>query len=154
MIMIIMMMIIVMMIMMVNTFRFALPVPLFPDKLVDLGGAVLRATTFQLPPITYQVIIIMMIMMMMRMPKDSAGVWGGWEYSIVTALAQNMNFTLDISAPPDGERWGENKNGTFTGQQQESQGCGDGGSMQAWWASCRGAAPTSAGRTCSWSPTG
>ena len=50
--------------------------------------------------------------------------WGGWEYSIVTALAANMNFTLDISAPPDGERWGENKNGTFTGQQQQSHGDG------------------------------
>ena len=31
-------------------------------------------------------------------------------------LASNLNFAMDIQPPPNGELWGENKNGTFTGQ--------------------------------------
>ena len=38
-----------------NGSRFLFAKELFPDKLRDLGGKVLRATTFQYPPITYQV---------------------------------------------------------------------------------------------------
>ena len=33
----------------------------------------------------------------------------------MASLAKNMNFKLDINPPPNGELWGENKNGTFTG---------------------------------------
>ena len=47
--------------------------------------------------------------------QNSDGSYGGWEYSIITALAHNMNFKLDIRPPADGERWGRNVNGTFTG---------------------------------------
>ena len=45
----------------------------------------------------------------------SDGTHGGWEHSIVAALADNMNFSLDIRPPPNGEMWGEYKNGSFTG---------------------------------------
>ena len=31
-------------------------------------------------------------------------------------LASNLNFAMDIQHPPNGELWGENRNGTFTGE--------------------------------------
>ena len=34
----------------------------------------------------------------------------------MSALAEKLNFKLSINPPPNGELWGENKNGTFTGQ--------------------------------------
>ena len=57
---------------------------------------------FQLAPFTYQ---------------NADGSRGGWEYSVMSALAEKLNFKLDINPPPNGELWGENKNGTFTGLQ-------------------------------------
>ena len=48
--------------------------------------------------------------------QNSDGSFGGWEYSIITALAKNLNFKMDIQPPSDGERWGRNVNGTFTGK--------------------------------------
>ena len=48
--------------------------------------------------------------------QNSDGSRGGWEYFIITTLAENMNFKLDIEPPPNGERWGEVKNGTFNGR--------------------------------------
>ena len=48
--------------------------------------------------------------------QNSDGSRGGWEYFIITTLAENMNFKLDIDPPPNGERWGEVKNGTFNGR--------------------------------------
>ena len=74
---------------------------MFPDKLRDFGGKVLKATTFNFAPYTYQ---------------DEDGNYGGWEFHVMKTLAKNMNFQLDINPPPNGELWGENKNGTFTGQ--------------------------------------
>ena len=73
---------------------------LFPDKLSNFGGKILQATSFQLAPFTYQ---------------NPDGSRGGWEYSVMSALAEKLNFKLDINPPPNGELWGENKNGTFTG---------------------------------------
>ena len=58
------------------------------------------ATSFQLAPFTY---------------RNADGTRGGWEYSVMAALAEKLNFKLDINPPPNGELWGENKNGTFTG---------------------------------------
>ena len=84
-----------------NGERFLFNKDLFPDKLQDLGGKVLKATTFNFAPYTYQ---------------EDGGSYGGWEYHVMTSIANNMNFQLDINPPPNGELWGENKNGTFTGK--------------------------------------
>lgn len=73
---------------------------LFPDKLGDFGGKILRSTSFQLAPFNYQ---------------NADGSMGGWEFRVMSALADKLNFKLDINPPPNGELWGENKNGTFTG---------------------------------------
>ena len=37
------------------------------------------------------------------------------------SLAKDMNYQLDIQPPPDGENWGEYKNGTFSGLVGELQ---------------------------------
>ena len=31
------------------------------------------------------------------------------------SLATNLNFNMNIQPPPNGELWGENRNGSFTG---------------------------------------
>ena len=31
------------------------------------------------------------------------------------SIAKNLNFEMDIKPPPNGELWGEFKNGSFTG---------------------------------------
>ena len=80
---------------------------LFPDKLSNFGGKILQATSFQLPPFSYQ---------------NADGSRGGWEYSVMSSLAKKLNFKLDIKPPPNGELWGENKNGTFTGNTIKSIG--------------------------------
>ena len=83
-----------------NGTRFLFNKDLFPDKLKNFNGLVLRATSFHFPPYTYQ---------------TEEGGWGGWEYLIMETLASNLNFAMDIQPPPNGELWGENKNGSFTG---------------------------------------
>ena len=90
-----------------NGRRFLFPdKSLFPDKLSNFGGKTLLATSFQLAPFTYQ---------------NADGSRGGWEYSVVAVLAEKLNFKLDINPPPNGELWGENKNGTFTGPNKLSR---------------------------------
>ena len=84
-----------------NGTRFLFAKDLFPDKLEDFNGLVLRATSFNFPPYTYQA-------------ED--GSWGGWEYLIMETLAANLNFAMDIQPPPNGELWGENRNGSFSGE--------------------------------------
>lgn len=84
-----------------NGHRFMLSRDIFPDKLQDFGGKVLKVTTFNHPPYTYQ---------------EESGKYGGYEYHVIASLSNNMNFELDINPPPNGEKWGENKNGTFTGK--------------------------------------
>ena len=76
---------------------------LFPEKLSDFGGKIIRATSFQVAPFNYQ---------------NDDGSRGGWEYRVMSALAEKLNFKLDIKPPPNGELWGENKNGTFTGKRK------------------------------------
>ena len=43
------------------------------------------------------------------------GVRGGWEWSVIKTMSLIMNFTLSISPPPNGELWGEERNGSYTG---------------------------------------
>ena len=40
---------------------------------------------------------------------------------VMETLAKDMNYRLDIQPPPNGEKWGENKNGTFSGLVGELQ---------------------------------
>ena len=84
-----------------NGSRFLFGKDLFPDKLKDFGGTVLKCTTFNFQPYTYQ---------------NEDGEWAGWEYQIMKSLAGNLNFNMDIRSPPNGELWGENMNGSFTGE--------------------------------------
>ena len=37
------------------------------------------------------------------------------------SLATNLNFNMNIQPPPNGELWGENRNGSFTGLVGELQ---------------------------------
>ena len=74
---------------------------LFPEKLSNFGGKILQATSFQYAPFNYQ---------------NDDGSRGGLEYRVMSALAKKLNFKLNINPPPNGELWGENKNGTFTGK--------------------------------------
>ena len=83
-----------------NGTRFLFAKHLFPDKLKDFNGMVLKSTSFDFAPYTY---------------KNQDGSWGGWEYQIMESLAANLNFKMDINPPPNGELWGENMNGSFTG---------------------------------------
>ena len=90
---------------------------IFPDKLKDLGGKVLKATSFNLPPYTYKVQFSSKNLSKFYKIQfqNSDGSYGGWENNVMSSLAKNMNFKLDINPPPNGELWGENKNGIFTG---------------------------------------
>ena len=47
--------------------------------------------------------------------SDGDGVRGGWEWSVIRTMSLIMNFTLSISPPPNGELWGEERNGSYTG---------------------------------------
>ena len=77
-----------------NGSRFLFAKDLFPDKLSDLGGKVLRATTFQNFPTTYQVRTRISHSSDDNDFQNSDGSRGGWEYFIITTLAENMNFKL------------------------------------------------------------
>ena len=39
----------------------------------------------------------------------------------MNSIAHSLNFTIKISSPPDGEKWGEQINGTFNGLVGELQ---------------------------------
>jgi hypothetical protein len=59
-----------------------------------------RATSFDNPPFFY---------------KTEDGGYGGWEFNIIDSIATSLNFQLDIQPPPNGELWGENIDGEYTG---------------------------------------
>jgi hypothetical protein len=65
-----------------------------------------RATSFDNAPVFYQ--------------KKEGG-YGGWEFNIIDSIAASLNFQLDIQPPPNGELWGENIDGEYTGLVGELQ---------------------------------
>ena len=49
------------------------------------------------------------------------------------SLATNLNFNMNIQPPPNGELWGENRNGSFTGDYTAHVPALI--RVQAWWGS-------------------
>ena len=82
-----------------NGNRFVKDLSLFPSPTRDMKGRRLKANTFDFPPFTY---------------KTAEG-YSGLEHKIISAIAENLHFKLDISPPPNGEQWGEFINGTYNG---------------------------------------
>ncbi|KAG7173507.1 Glutamate receptor ionotropic, delta-2-like 23, partial [Homarus americanus] len=85
--------------------RFTSQVNLFPDKLRDLQGAVLKAVTFEWKPsVFYQ-----------RAKNGTVLLRYGIDIGVVKTLAQVLNFTIQFEEPPEGELWGREENGTWSG---------------------------------------
>jgi len=62
---------------------------------------VLRAMTFNASPSTF---------------LDANGKWSGYESKIMKTISDNLGTSLDITNPPNGEKWGEKKeDGSFNG---------------------------------------
>ncbi|KAK3874146.1 hypothetical protein Pcinc_020906 [Petrolisthes cinctipes] len=89
--------------------RFTFHSDLFPDKLADFRGAVLKASTFEFPPsIMYH--------------HDDNGTLlyrYGEDVAIIQNLARALNFTVKFNEPADGYKWGININGSGTGMTGE-----------------------------------
>ncbi|KAG7162872.1 Ionotropic receptor 93a-like 24 [Homarus americanus] len=90
----------------VTTWRrntFTRQVVLFPDKLADFQGAVLKVVTFSFAP-------------HMVVGGEGGPARYGRDFQLVTALAKVLNFSLSFTQPPGGELWGRKlDNGTWTG---------------------------------------
>ena len=82
-----------------NGHRFVKNSPIFPPPTIDLRGRVLKANTFHFPPYTY---------------KTEEG-YAGVEHAVISAIADKLNFKMDISPPADGQWWGDFVNGSYTG---------------------------------------
>ncbi|XP_042886549.1 ionotropic receptor 21a-like [Penaeus japonicus] len=77
----------------------------FPGKLNDFYGFKFRATTFNHPPVS------------IFEPLTSGTYrYDGLEVRLLMTLASALNFTVEISMPRDGEKWGAKlPNGSWTG---------------------------------------
>ncbi|KAG7173506.1 Glutamate receptor ionotropic, delta-1-like 30 [Homarus americanus] len=85
--------------------RFSSQVDLFPDKLRDLQGAVLKAVAFEWKPsVFYQ-----------RAKNGTVLLRYGIDIGVVKTLAQVLNFTIQFVEPPEGQHWGYEVNGSWTG---------------------------------------
>ncbi|XP_042213450.1 ionotropic receptor 21a-like [Homarus americanus] len=85
--------------------RFTSQVDLFPDKLRDLQGAVLKAVAFEWKPsVFYQ-----------RAKNGTVLLRYGIDIGVVKTLAQVLNFTIQFEEPPEGQHWGYIVNGSWTG---------------------------------------
>ncbi|XP_045598944.2 probable glutamate receptor [Procambarus clarkii] len=85
---------------------FTTQVDLFPDKVSDLRGALLKVVTFVWEPSVFY-----------QRAEDGAVLFRyGTDILITEALGQVMNFTIQYQEPPNGEMWGlVSTNGTLTG---------------------------------------
>ncbi|ROT81116.1 chemosensory ionotropic receptor 21a [Penaeus vannamei] len=77
----------------------------FPAKLNDFYGFKLRATTFNHPPVS-----------IFEPLPDGTYRYDGLEVRLLMTLASALNFTVEISMPRDGEKWGAKlPNGSWSG---------------------------------------
>ena len=75
---------------------FLLPIDFFPERLKDLNGKTLTATSFDFPPYNYPL-------------KDTSGKikgWDGAEYRLTEMIGRSMNFEFELKTPTDGGLWG------------------------------------------------
>ncbi|XP_071518329.1 ionotropic receptor 21a-like [Panulirus ornatus] len=86
--------------------RFTRQVELFPDKLANFQGAVLKVSTFNYEPCNF-----------VRLAENGTVVLRyGMDIEIITAMARVLNFTVQLMATPNGETWGEKlANGSWYG---------------------------------------
>ncbi|XP_071518339.1 ionotropic receptor 21a-like [Panulirus ornatus] len=86
--------------------RFSRQLDLFPDKLSDLQGAVLKVSTFHFAPCNF----------FHRAENGTVMLRYGMETEVVKTVARVLNFTLEFTEPPNGENWGEMyENGSWYG---------------------------------------
>ncbi|XP_047497750.1 ionotropic receptor 21a-like [Penaeus chinensis] len=77
----------------------------FPGKLNDFYGFKFRATTFNHPPVS-----------IFEPLPDGTYKYDGLEVRLLMTLASALNFTVEISMPRDGEKWGARlPSGSWTG---------------------------------------
>ncbi|XP_071515152.1 glutamate receptor ionotropic, delta-2-like [Panulirus ornatus] len=93
----------------INTWRrhrFIHQLDLFPDKLSDLQGAVLRVSTFMFKPCIFY----------RRAPDGSIVSRYGVDIEVTKAVAYLLNFTAKFEEPPDRKTWGSKlENGSWYG---------------------------------------
>ncbi|ROT70514.1 Variant Ionotropic Glutamate Receptor [Penaeus vannamei] len=80
--------------------------PLFPDKLNDLGGVVVKVVTFEWKPSTFN-----------QLGRDGeVEDRFGVDIEVVRAVAKVLNFNIEFVEPPQGELWGSRMpNGSWNG---------------------------------------
>ncbi|XP_071518336.1 probable glutamate receptor [Panulirus ornatus] len=76
--------------------RFTRQLDLFPDKLADLQGAVLKVSTFNHAPCNF----------LHRAENGTVVLFYGTDVETVKAVARALNFTLEFLETPNGETWG------------------------------------------------
>ncbi|KAK3876187.1 hypothetical protein Pcinc_019008 [Petrolisthes cinctipes] len=89
--------------------RFTSQSQLFPDKLSDFRGAVLKVATFEFPP----------SIMYYEADNGTLLYHYGKEITIVQKLAQTLNFSVRFAEPADGDTWGYLINDSWTGMMGE-----------------------------------
>ncbi|XP_071514970.1 ionotropic receptor 21a-like [Panulirus ornatus] len=93
----------------INTWRhhrFTHQLDLFPDKLADLQGAVLKVSTFMFEPCIFY----------RRAPNGSIVSRYGVDIEVTKAVAYLLNFTAKFEEPPDRKTWGSKlENGSWYG---------------------------------------
>ncbi|KAK4308272.1 hypothetical protein Pmani_020025 [Petrolisthes manimaculis] len=89
--------------------RFTSHSQLFPDKLTDLQGAILKVSTFELAP----------SIMYYRTENGSLLYRYGEDVFLTETLASVLNFRLHYAEPADGELWGKKVNGSWKGMNGE-----------------------------------
>ncbi|XP_071518321.1 glutamate receptor U1-like [Panulirus ornatus] len=86
--------------------RFTRQLDLFPDKVSDLQGAILKVSTFNYEPCNF----------LHRAENGTVVLRYGVDIEVVIAVARVLNMTLDFTETSNGEMWGEElENGSWYG---------------------------------------